>query len=195
MDGKVHFVYKKVAMVEQFFDIIYSVHVEAAGDTQIRGRAGKHCGQKRTYRAVSSFVVIFLCHQRKGTNHRLALRRGRLCTPRIARGQGQGPDPGEHPMMTWHCILSSIHHLGPMSNTSQQMADQVSLAEDSEALCKVKVYDIHCLQRCSDFAPELKEIGCARLSCSESKLVTPIYRHFWTWWALINWHKFTWLIN
>jgi len=46
-------VYKKVAMVEQFFDIIYSVHVEAAGDTQIRGRAGKHCGQKRTYRAVA----------------------------------------------------------------------------------------------------------------------------------------------
>ena len=40
-------------MVEQFFDIIYSVHVEAAGDTQIRGRAGKHYGQKRTYRAVS----------------------------------------------------------------------------------------------------------------------------------------------
>lgn len=56
MDGKVHFVYKKVAMVEQFFDIIYSVHVEAAGDTQIRGRAGKHCGQKRTYRAVSCFA-------------------------------------------------------------------------------------------------------------------------------------------
>ena len=55
IDGKVHFVYKKVAMVEQFFDIIYSVHVEAAGDTQIRGRAGKHCGQKRTYRAVSNF--------------------------------------------------------------------------------------------------------------------------------------------
>ncbi len=55
LDGKVHFVYKKVAMVEQFFDIIYSVHVEAAtGDgTQLRGRAGKHCGQKRTYRAVS----------------------------------------------------------------------------------------------------------------------------------------------
>ena len=57
MDGKVHFVYKKVAMVEQFFDIIYSVHVEAAGDTQIRGRAGKHCGQKRTYRAVSAYSI------------------------------------------------------------------------------------------------------------------------------------------
>ena len=54
MDGKVHFVYKRVAVVEQFFDIIYSVHVESAGDTQLRGRAGKHCGQKRTYRAVSS---------------------------------------------------------------------------------------------------------------------------------------------
>ena len=58
IDGKVHFVYKKVAMVEQFFDIIYSVHVEAAGDTQIRGRAGKHCGQKRTYRAVSIHIFI-----------------------------------------------------------------------------------------------------------------------------------------
>ena len=58
MDGKVHFVYKKVAMVEQFFDIIYSVHVEAAGDTQIRGRAGKHCGQKRTYRAVSFLAKL-----------------------------------------------------------------------------------------------------------------------------------------
>ena len=46
------YVYKKVAMVEQFFDIIYSVHVEAAGENQLRGRAGKHCGQKRTYRAV-----------------------------------------------------------------------------------------------------------------------------------------------
>ena len=43
----------RVAVVEQFFDIIYSVHVESAGDTQLRGRAGKHCGQKRTYRAVS----------------------------------------------------------------------------------------------------------------------------------------------
>ena len=58
LDGKVHFVYKKVAMVEQFFDIIYSVHVEAAGDTQIRGRAGKHCGQKRTYRAVSKKMYV-----------------------------------------------------------------------------------------------------------------------------------------
>lgn len=63
MDGKVHFVYKKVAMVEQFFDIIYSVHVEAAGDTQIRGRAGKHCGQKRTYRAVSCFALKKISHQ------------------------------------------------------------------------------------------------------------------------------------
>jgi hypothetical protein len=60
LDGKVHFVYKKVAMVEQFFDIIYSVHVEAAGETQLRGRAGKHCGQKRTYRAVSDFSTSLI---------------------------------------------------------------------------------------------------------------------------------------
>ena len=34
-DGKVHFFYKKVAVVENFFDIIYSVHVESAADTQV----------------------------------------------------------------------------------------------------------------------------------------------------------------
>ncbi|XP_066999420.2 nucleolar protein 4 [Anabrus simplex] len=39
--------FKKVAVVENFFDIIYSVHVE------MEGRAGKHAGQKRTYRAIT----------------------------------------------------------------------------------------------------------------------------------------------
>lgn len=82
VDGSVHFVYKKVAMVEQFFDIIYSVHVEAAANQaaqaaqaasegttppSMRGRAGKHCGQKRTYRAVSILFNIRtkLVHQRE----------------------------------------------------------------------------------------------------------------------------------
>ncbi|GBP78495.1 hypothetical protein EVAR_67249_1 [Eumeta japonica] len=37
-------VYRKVAIVENFFDIIYTVHVE------LEGRPGKHAGQKRTYR-------------------------------------------------------------------------------------------------------------------------------------------------
>ncbi|XP_018321924.1 nucleolar protein 4 [Agrilus planipennis] len=36
--------YRKVAIVENFFDIIYNVHVE------LEGRPGKHAGQKRTYR-------------------------------------------------------------------------------------------------------------------------------------------------
>ena len=39
--------YKRVAIVDDFFDIIYGVHVE------MDGRGGKHAGQKRTYRAVS----------------------------------------------------------------------------------------------------------------------------------------------
>lgn len=39
--------YKRVAVVENFYDIIYNVHVE------MDGRSGKHAGQKRTYRAVS----------------------------------------------------------------------------------------------------------------------------------------------
>ena len=86
----VEMVYKQVAVVEHFFNIIYrcsvlsinsrrfpwekdyeqiiicvkkevvkkklffSVHVESVGETQLRGRAGRHCGQKRTYRAVST---------------------------------------------------------------------------------------------------------------------------------------------
>ena len=44
--------FKKVAIVEDFFDIIYNVHVE------MDGRGGKHAGQKRTYRALSSSVVV-----------------------------------------------------------------------------------------------------------------------------------------
>ena len=72
-EGELQMVYKRVAVVEQFFHIIYrlsealinchyhfiifinSVHVESSGETpHLRGRAGKHCGQKRTYRAVSA---------------------------------------------------------------------------------------------------------------------------------------------
>lgn len=40
-------IYKRVAVVEYFFDIIYTVHVET------EAKNGKHAGQKRTYRAVS----------------------------------------------------------------------------------------------------------------------------------------------
>ena len=47
--------YKRVAIVEDFFDIIYSVHVE------MDGRGGKHAGQKRTYRAVCCFLPLY-CH-------------------------------------------------------------------------------------------------------------------------------------
>lgn len=40
-------IYRKVACVEEFFDIIYNVHME------LGGRSGTHAGQKRTYRIVS----------------------------------------------------------------------------------------------------------------------------------------------
>ncbi|XP_077991361.1 nucleolar protein 4-like [Glandiceps talaboti] len=39
--------YKRVAVVEDFFDIIYNVHVE------MDARGGKHAGQKRTYKAIA----------------------------------------------------------------------------------------------------------------------------------------------
>lgn len=45
--------YKRVAVVENFYDIIYNVHVE------MDGRSGRHAGQKRTYRAVSTLEVAF----------------------------------------------------------------------------------------------------------------------------------------
>ena len=97
LDGKVHFVYKKVAMVEQFFDIIYSVHVEAAGDTQLRGRAGKHCGQKRTYRAVSQRIINTVAQGAKrsrvrGSNpvrYSLLLQTNRIAVPLAARNSGR----------------------------------------------------------------------------------------------------------
>ncbi|TWW56079.1 Nucleolar protein 4 [Takifugu flavidus] len=39
---------KRVAVVEDFFDIIYAMHVEVGGDP---GKAPKHAGQKKTYKA------------------------------------------------------------------------------------------------------------------------------------------------
>lgn len=48
-------VYRKVAIVENFFDIIYTVHVE------LEGRPGKHAGQKRTYRTVSYMSHVTYC--------------------------------------------------------------------------------------------------------------------------------------
>ncbi|XP_072097929.1 nucleolar protein 4-like b isoform X2 [Mobula birostris] len=41
---------KRVAVVEDFFDIIYSMHVETGTET---GRMAKHAGQKRTYKAIA----------------------------------------------------------------------------------------------------------------------------------------------
>ncbi|XP_038659338.1 nucleolar protein 4-like isoform X5 [Scyliorhinus canicula] len=41
---------KRVAVVEDFFDIIYSMHVEAGTET---GKTAKHAGQKRTYKAIA----------------------------------------------------------------------------------------------------------------------------------------------
>lgn len=38
-----------MAVVEDFFDIIYAMHVEMGADP---GRAPKHAGQKKTYKAV-----------------------------------------------------------------------------------------------------------------------------------------------
>ena len=62
-------VYKRVAVVEDFFDIIYREHVEFQGIQSGRAPAsGKHAGQKRTYRAVSwrVFTQTYLVYSTKG---------------------------------------------------------------------------------------------------------------------------------
>ncbi|XP_010874029.1 nucleolar protein 4-like b isoform X1 [Esox lucius] len=41
---------KRVAVVEDFFDIIYAMHVEISADP---GKAPKHAGQKKTYKAIA----------------------------------------------------------------------------------------------------------------------------------------------
>jgi hypothetical protein len=44
-----HFSYKKVAVVDEFFDIIYRVHCSGGGVS------ARHSGQKRTHRMVSTY--------------------------------------------------------------------------------------------------------------------------------------------
>ena len=46
-EGHDRICYKKVAVVEDFFEIVYNLHVCK------EGKEHKHMGQKRTYRAVS----------------------------------------------------------------------------------------------------------------------------------------------
>ncbi|CAB1336309.1 unnamed protein product, partial [Coregonus sp. 'balchen'] len=41
---------KRVAVVEDFFDIIYAMHVEISVDP---GKTPKHAGQKKTYKAIA----------------------------------------------------------------------------------------------------------------------------------------------
>lgn len=57
---------KRVAVVEDFFDIIYAMHVEMGADP---GRAPKHAGQKKTYKAVSescqSGFQLWCCSRKK----------------------------------------------------------------------------------------------------------------------------------
>ena len=46
---------KRVAVVEDFFDIIYAMHVEISSDPS---KTPKHAGQKKTYKAVSCLLGL-----------------------------------------------------------------------------------------------------------------------------------------
>ncbi|KFM78074.1 Nucleolar protein 4, partial [Stegodyphus mimosarum] len=78
-------VYKKVAVVENFYDIIYDVHVE------MDGRGGKHAGQKRTYKAIAE-MYSFL--PREAVTHFLMSCTD--CQKRMHLGADQKTPTGNH---------------------------------------------------------------------------------------------------
>ncbi|CAG03910.1 unnamed protein product [Tetraodon nigroviridis] len=72
---------KRVAVVEDFFDIIYAMHVEMGADP---GRAPKHAGQKKTYKAVSES-----CHTHTHTHtHTHAFQQGCYSRKRLKTALG-----------------------------------------------------------------------------------------------------------
>ena len=104
-------VYKKVAVVEEFFDIIYREHVEFMNHGGRPTANGKHAGQKRTYRAVSSPSRVILlsailsitarCLGRRRRRLFLKLKMGRKSPGRIwpcHRRHGGGSLNGQGPL-------------------------------------------------------------------------------------------------
>ncbi|XP_048484099.1 nucleolar protein 4 isoform X3 [Plutella xylostella] len=92
-------VYRKVAIVENFFDIIYTVHVE------LEGRPGKHAGQKRTYRTITE-TYAFLPREavtRFLTGCAECARRPRSASPPPL--PTPSPSPTRHPYLPFlpHC--------------------------------------------------------------------------------------------
>ncbi|XP_053617975.1 nucleolar protein 4 isoform X2 [Plodia interpunctella] len=95
-------VYRKVAIVENFFDIIYTVHVE------LEGRPGKHAGQKRTYRTITE-TYAFLPREavtRFLTGCAECARRPRSASPPPL--PTPSPSPTRHPT-----YLSFLPHCAP----------------------------------------------------------------------------------
>ncbi|XP_054721858.1 nucleolar protein 4-like [Uloborus diversus] len=84
-------VYKKVAVVENFYDIIYGVHVE------MDGRGGKHAGQKRTYKAIAE-MYSFL--PREAVTHFLMSCTD--CQKRMHLGAEQAPTQQQQKTATGH---------------------------------------------------------------------------------------------
>lgn len=78
-------------MVEDFFDIIYSMHVESSAEP---GKAPKHAGQKKTYRAVRFLSLPLLAAPGLGRRpwalHMLGGRRGW----ELRRDEAAFGDPG-----------------------------------------------------------------------------------------------------
>ncbi|KAI1902006.1 hypothetical protein AGOR_G00040270 [Albula goreensis] len=82
MDEKVSL--KQVAVVEQFFDIIYSMHVERGINGE---KTRKHAGQKRTYKAISE-TYAFLPRE--------AVTRFLMSCSECQKRMHLNPDGGEH---------------------------------------------------------------------------------------------------
>ncbi|KAI4491081.1 hypothetical protein M0802_010498 [Mischocyttarus mexicanus] len=117
-------IYKKVAIVENFFDIIHAVHVD------LEGRPGKHAGQKRTYRTITE-TYAFLPRE--------AVTRFLLgCTECQRRPRTPSPtnlsNQSSHPVVISSSITStSSSTTTTTSSTSTRLSPTTSLAVTSNS--------------------------------------------------------------
>ncbi|KAM9308782.1 nucleolar protein 4 isoform 2-T2 [Gastrophryne carolinensis] len=135
---------RRVAVVEDFFDIIYSMHVETGPNgEQIR----KHAGQKRTYKAVTDIMGVFSCLFQISETYaflpREAVTRFLMSCSECQKRMHLNPDGGEHkdngkpPTLVTSMIdynmpitMAYMKHMKLQLLNSQQDEDESSIESD-----------------------------------------------------------------
>ncbi|XP_050356045.1 uncharacterized protein LOC126777156 isoform X4 [Nymphalis io] len=149
-------VYRKVAIVENFFDIIYTVHVE------LEGRPGKHAGQKRTYRTITE-TYAFLPREavtRFLTGCAECARRPRSASPPPL--PTPSPSPTRHPT-----YLPFLPHCAP--DYTRNWESEIDAAQNYSFEPKFDYTDLQPLKKVeSPKAPEEEEPTYIELTSKKS---------------------------